>query len=353
MDESAVQVLRTGYDAHYEPTQAGDPARLRSLVADAAALIVRNQTRVDAVLLAAAPALRVVGRLGVGLDNIAFDLCAARDIRVIPATGANARAVTEYVIGAILVLVRGIFVSTPQVARGKWPRAALSAGGEVAGQTLGLVGFGQTGRLTAGLARGLGLHVAAFDPAGLGDADDGVTALDLDRLVAAAASRQAKEYVHWASEPRREETAPSDLWGAVKCGESGTASGLAACFGETSELTGAERTCATRAATPAAAAEFLRTRLAYSDFINANKTNDLSESQPAKGNIAGDLTPVEEKAFGNFQKIGKTANSIDVSGLPRRELTLDLTVRTANGRVTATEALGHREFVPTKLYRGA
>jgi len=275
-----------------------------------------------------------------------------------------------------------------------------------------------------------------------------------DIATIAAASRAAKDFVHWASELVRREADLKDLWVSVKCGESDTTSGLASnptvgnfvdkvdalgattCFGETSELTGAERVCATRAASPAVGEKFLKTWTEYNDFILANKTNDLSESQPTKGNIEGGLTTIEEKAFGNFQKIGKKARYVDVlepaqaptkgaglyfmdtssaaaecvtlqaaagfavhlfptgqgnvignpivpvikitanprtvrtmgehvdhdvSGILRRELTLDaagdqliaLTLRTANGRHTAAEVLGHREFVLTKLYRSA
>jgi (2R)-sulfolactate sulfo-lyase subunit beta len=212
--------------------------------------------------------------------------------------------------------------------------------------------------------------------------------------------------------------------------------GVHLCFGETSELTGAEQVCANRSSTSEAKEKFLNTWNAYNDFILENKTNDLSESQPTKGNIAGGLTTIEEKAFGNLQKIGKTTNFIDVlepaeeptkgpglyfmdtssaaaecvtlqaaagftvhlfptgqgnvignpiepvikltanpstaatmsehidldvSGILRREMNLDqagselvnITVRTANGRHTCAESLGHREFVLTKLFRSA
>ncbi|MEE8270941.1 MAG: UxaA family hydrolase [Alphaproteobacteria bacterium] len=275
-----------------------------------------------------------------------------------------------------------------------------------------------------------------------------------DIATVAKASRKAKELVQWATEEQRESCDLDELYIATKCGESDTTSGLGSCptvgnlidkvdaagattcFGETSELTGAEEVCATRAATPEAAEKFRRTWSAYNDFINENKTDDLSESQPTKGNIAGGLTTIEEKAFGNLQKIGKhakfidvlepaeaptkgpglyfmdtssaaaecntlqaasgavvhlfptgqgnivgnpvmpviklTANpktartmaehiDLDVSGLLRREMTLDqagdrlidIALRTCNGRLTAAEALGHNEFVITKLYRSA
>ena len=143
------------------------------------------------------------------------------------------------------------------------------------------------------------------------------------------ASKKAQEFSMWASEKQREECPMSDLWISVKCGESDTTSGLAAnptvgnlmdkleplgvhlCFGETSELTGAETVCAKRGATPEAEKKFMKTWNDYNDFILKEATDDLSESQPTAGNIAGGLTTIEEKAFGNFQKIG-TRKFIDV-----------------------------------------
>ncbi|TQV67729.1 D-galactarate dehydratase [Exilibacterium tricleocarpae] len=276
-----------------------------------------------------------------------------------------------------------------------------------------------------------------------------------DIATIAAASRAAKDYVHWATELRREECGIADLWVSTKCGESDTTSGIGAnptvgnlydklipkgicgVFGETSELTGAEHLCQARAASPAVGEKFMRTFQAYQDeVIEAHKTTDLSESQPTKGNIEGGLSTIEEKAMGNLEKIGKqisfidvlepaeapaqgngmyfmdtssaaaecvtlmaaagfvvhtfptgqgniignpivpvvkiTANprtirtmsehiDVDVSGLMRRDLTMDQAgdklidnvIRTANGRFTAAEALGHKEFVMTKLYRSA
>jgi len=269
----------------------------------------------------------------------------------------------------------------------------------------------------------------------------------------AAASRQAKEYVQWASELPRTECSMDELYVSVKCGESDTTSGLASnptvgnaidklvdmgattCFGETSEITGAELVCKERAATPEIGEEFMKVWNAYNDTIVKFKTDDLSGSQPTKGNIRGGLTTIEEKAYGNLQKIGKKARYIgvlkpaeapkgkglwymdtssaaaeavtlwaasgavvhlfptgqgniignpilpviklsanpltcstmsehidlDVSAILRGEMTLDqagdklleMVVRTSNGRLTAAEALGHREFVLTKLYISA
>lgn len=269
------------------------------------------------------------------------------------------------------------------------------------------------------------------------------------------ASYEAKKMLQWASELKREECPVSDLWVSTKCGESDTTTGLGSCptvgnmydklipqgitgvFGETTEITGAEHICKARAATPEIGEKFYRVWKAYQDeVIEPFKTDDLSDSQPTKGNIAGGLTTIEEKALGNLEKIGRTCRYIDVlepaeapakgpglyymdtssaaaecvtlmaaagyavhtfptgqgnvignpilpviklsanprtvrtmsehidldvSGILRREQTIDaagdalidMIIRTANGRITAAEALGHREFVMTKLYRSA
>jgi len=276
-----------------------------------------------------------------------------------------------------------------------------------------------------------------------------------DIATIAAASRAAKDFVHLTSGLQREECDIGDLWIAAKCGESDTTTGLASCpavgnmydkwipegiygcFGETTEITGAEHICAERAVSPEIKEKFLRTWQAYQDdVVEAFKTSDLSDSQPTKGNIAGGLTTIEEKALGNLEKIGKSVKyidvlepaeapakgpglyfmdtssaaaecntiqaaagyvvhcfptgqgniignpimpvikitgnprtvrtmgehvDVDVSGVVRREMTIpeagdslmDMIIQTANGRLTAAEALGHREFVMTKLYRSA
>ncbi|MEM7239824.1 MAG: UxaA family hydrolase [Pseudomonadota bacterium] len=276
-----------------------------------------------------------------------------------------------------------------------------------------------------------------------------------DIATIASASWKAKEFVHWASELQREACPLSDLWVSTKCGESDTTTGLSSCptvgnmydklvplglygcFGETSEITGAEHICEKRAANPEAAAKFMKIFQAYQDdVIEAHKTSDLSDSQPTKGNILGGLSTIEEKALGNLEKIGRESTYIDalgpaeepkkgrglyfmdtssaaaecvtlmaaagyvvhtfptgqgnvignpivpvikISGNPRtlrtmsehidvdvtgvltREMTIseagdaliEMIRRTANGRATAAEALGHKEFVMTKLYRSA
>jgi (2R)-sulfolactate sulfo-lyase subunit beta len=301
---------------------------------------------------------------------------------------------------------------------------------------------GWTSQVVEGIAK-TGKPAAGFSIEGNGDIN-----------TIAAASRKAREFVQAASEKQRELCTIQELFISTKCGESDTTSGLASCptvgnlidkldplgattcFGETSELTGAEKVCASRAASKEVADEFMRVFNAYQEVIERHKTSDLSDSQPTKGNIAGGLTTIEEKAFGNLQKIGRktkfidvlkpaetpakgaglyfmdtssaaaecvtlqaaagfvvhlfptgqgnvignpiepviklTANpktartmaehiDLDVSGLLRREMTLDqagdrlidITIRTCNGRLTCAEALGHREFVLTKLYQSA
>ncbi len=190
MDERAVARLAAAHDVRYEPTLVDDASRLADAAANADALIVRNRTQVRGALLAALKRCKVVGRLGVGLDNIDVDACAARGIAVIPATGANALAVAEYVMAAALLLLRGSYLSSEDIVAGRWPREALSKGREIHGKTLGLVGFGSIGQLTARLARGVGMNVIAFD-AIVGAADAvyaaaAVEAVSLDDLLARA-----------------------------------------------------------------------------------------------------------------------------------------------------------------------
>ena len=188
MDERAVAQLRAAHQVHYDPKLVDDAPRLLAEAATADALIVRNRTQVRGELLAALGRCKVIGRLGVGLDNIDVSACEARGIQVIPATGANALSVAEYVITSALVLLRGAYQSTAGVAAGQWPRNALSNGREAAGKTLGLLGFGSIGQLTARLAQGLSMKVVAYDA--LLRADDPVWAqtsvhcATLDELIA-------------------------------------------------------------------------------------------------------------------------------------------------------------------------
>ena len=188
MDERAVAQLQARHDVLYDHLLVDDAPRLLAEAAQADAVIVRNRTQVRGPLLAALGRCKVVGRLGVGLDNIDVPGCESRGMQVIPATGANALSVAEYVVASAMLLLRGAYASTAAVAAGQWPRNALSSGREMSGKTLGLVGFGSIGQLTARLARGLGMQVCAFDA--MMGADDpafahaGVRCTGLDELMA-------------------------------------------------------------------------------------------------------------------------------------------------------------------------
>ena len=168
MDEVAVDRLRAAFGTDavlYDAKLVDRPDDMAAAVADCEVFIVRNRTQVRGALLDACKSAKVIGRLGVGLDNIDVPACEARGMKVIPATGANALAVAEYVIATAMLLRRASYQSTFDVAAGKWPRNQLSAGRETAGSTLGLVGFGSIGQLTARLARSLGMAIVAYDPA--------------------------------------------------------------------------------------------------------------------------------------------------------------------------------------------
>ncbi len=187
MDAQALDAHLSDVDVLYDPALVDRPADLAAALADARALIVRNRTQVRGPLLAAAPRLEVVGRLGVGLDNIDLDACQARGIAVYPATGANDLAVAEYVIVAAMLLLRGAFNATGAVVSGTWPRDRL-IGRELAGKRLGLVGFGAIARATAVRAAALGMDVSAHDPFVAEDdpAWRTVERLSLDSLLAEA-----------------------------------------------------------------------------------------------------------------------------------------------------------------------
>jgi (S)-sulfolactate dehydrogenase len=163
MDEAAIQAAFAGRDVLYDPKLVDDPARLAAALHEARALIVRNRTQVRGTLLESAARLEVVGRLGVGLDNIDVRACEARGIAVYPATGANDLSVAEYVITAALMLLRRAWFATARVAAGEWPRTE-SMGRELAGKRLGLVGYGAIARVTGRMARDFGMSVGAYDP---------------------------------------------------------------------------------------------------------------------------------------------------------------------------------------------
>ena len=163
IDEAALSAFDSTATIVYDPALVDDAATLHRAVTDADAIIIRNRTQIDTALLAAAPKLRAVGRLGVGLDNIDLDACAARGIAVLPATGANTLSVAEYVIGTALSLTRRAYASNAAMIAGDWPRNAL-IGGEISGQIMGLIGFGDIARAVADRAAALGMTILAHDP---------------------------------------------------------------------------------------------------------------------------------------------------------------------------------------------
>jgi (S)-sulfolactate dehydrogenase len=164
LPQAHLDCLRQSFAVVYDPDLYGDRDRLLREVSDAAAIFIRNRTHIDRDLLDAAPDLRVVGRLGVGLDNIDLDGCVAAGVTVIPAVGANAVSVAEYVIGAMLVLVRGVYHMTPSMVAGEWPRQGHAFGHELLGKTLGLIGLGSIARHVAMRAAGFGMDIVASDP---------------------------------------------------------------------------------------------------------------------------------------------------------------------------------------------
>ena len=160
----ALETLRSNHSVIYEPDLYKDRPALIAALQNIEALIVRNLTQVNEELLAGALKLRVVGRLGVGLENIELPACAKRNIKVIPATGANAESVAEYVVCSAVTLSRGLIPATISTLKGEWPRPRFSGYHEFLGKTLGIVGFGSIGRVVAKKAHAFGLQCIAYDP---------------------------------------------------------------------------------------------------------------------------------------------------------------------------------------------
>lgn len=164
LDPGPIEALKHYYSVHVDTGLWNNRAELEALAADAIGLIVRNRTRVDAALLEKAPKLKVIGRLGVGLDNIDVPACKARGVTVCPALGANAVSVAEYVIATALIFLRGpAYFGTARLAAGEWPREDMSRGHEAAGCRFGIIGYGSIGQIVGLRAQGLGMHVVAHD----------------------------------------------------------------------------------------------------------------------------------------------------------------------------------------------
>lgn len=188
LGDEFLDLLRARFAVVYDPDLYRDRTRLLEAVANAEGILIRNRTRIDHELIATASALKVVGRLGVGLDNIDLDACRGAGIQVKPAIGANAVSVAEYVIGAMLVLLRPVFGMTPSMVAGAWPRQGHAFGSEIMGKTMGLLGLGSIARHVATRAASFGMRVIAHDPfvPEVDPAWNGVARVSLDELFAAA-----------------------------------------------------------------------------------------------------------------------------------------------------------------------
>lgn len=158
-----MDALRASFDCTFEPELWKQPDKLQSMIADYRALIVRNQTQVTRQLLSAAKKLEIIGRAGVGLDNV--DVQAANDHGIVVAftPEQNANSVAELVIGLMLSLARMIPAADRDTKAGGWNRQRFT-GIEIIGRTLGLVGFGRIGASTASKARAFGMDIIAYDP---------------------------------------------------------------------------------------------------------------------------------------------------------------------------------------------
>ncbi len=160
---TAVDALSARFDVVSLPGLWKDPAALVAHIKDFRALIVRNQTPVNSVLLSAAPALEVIGRAGVGVDNIDVEYASKAGILVTYTPDQNAISVAEIAIGMMLSLARSIPSASYDTRKGHWERQRF-VGTELYGKTLGIIGAGKIGYLTAKRAQAFGMRIAAYDP---------------------------------------------------------------------------------------------------------------------------------------------------------------------------------------------
>mgnify|MGYP003336829432 FL=1 len=164
MDNDVATQILTEFDSHWDPDLWKKRNELKSLLQTAKAVIVRNATVVDEDLLASAPLLKMVARMGVGLDNIDLEACKSRGIEVCPSIGANAVSVAEYVIASAMILLRGqTFFATNEVVQGTWNRPKYASSGELAGKVMGIIGFGSIGQVLGKKAAAMDMEVIAYD----------------------------------------------------------------------------------------------------------------------------------------------------------------------------------------------
>jgi D-3-phosphoglycerate dehydrogenase len=163
------------------------PEGLAAALADADALVVRSAVQVDDALLALAPKLRVVGRAGVGVDNIDTDAATRRGVVVMNTPGANAVAVAELTLGLMLAMARRIPTADAGMHAGRWEKKSLQ-GSELRGKTLGILGLGRIGLEVAKRAKGFGLEILGSDPfvSAAVARENGIKLVTLDELMAGA-----------------------------------------------------------------------------------------------------------------------------------------------------------------------
>jgi D-3-phosphoglycerate dehydrogenase len=161
------------------------PDGLPAALADADALVVRSAVQVDDALMALAPKLRVIGRAGVGVDNIDAEAATRRGIVVMNTPGANAVAVAELTIGLMLALARKLPFANTGMHAGRWEKKILQ-GAELRGKTLGILGLGRIGLEVAKRAKGFGLEIIGSDPfvTAAVARENGIKLVTLDELIA-------------------------------------------------------------------------------------------------------------------------------------------------------------------------
>ena len=162
VSDSGLQPLR---DAGFvvEKRIGLDPAALREALANFDGLVVRSETKVKADLMEALPSLRVIGRAGVGVDNIDVPAATARGIVVMNAPDGNTITTAEHTIALLVALARQVPQANSSLKLGNWERKRF-IGVELQGKTLGIVGLGRIGKTVASRARAFGMSIVAFDP---------------------------------------------------------------------------------------------------------------------------------------------------------------------------------------------
>lgn len=164
LSETAVNIFRErGVDVDYEPTLGNDKEKLLAIIGDYDGLAVRSATKATAPIIAAAKNLKVIGRAGIGVDNIDIKAATAAGVVVMNTPFGNAITTAEHAIAMMFALVRKIPQANQSTHAGKWEKSAFM-GAEVFGKSLGLIGCGNIGSIVADRAIGLKMRVIAFDP---------------------------------------------------------------------------------------------------------------------------------------------------------------------------------------------